>query len=199
MNKQQFTYVLALVDTVAIVVLAFWLGYLSAKCLPGCQVQPIIFKTPGSPIAIHKEPLANQCLEVYGQVRGDLIPEFKIYLFETDSTEYSQVMAAVRNRIPTQSVETGPEKEFSFGCLAPGKYALAVPGFAYNKSIGYPLPLEIGIKNLSLKVAFQGGDLNYALAAFSIQEGPKTIPADTENLCFPLPAAYGRGLKSESI
>ena len=77
--------------------------------------------------------------------------------------------------------------DYDFGCLIAGNYAAMVPGHSYAGAVGFPLPVEFTFRNLSLDIAFQGGDINHAVGAFSIQPGKSTTAAGTKEICFPLP------------
>lgn len=190
MDKQQFTYILAIVDTVAVIIGGFWLGYLVAVFPGNCAAGQAAAEAAGGSIQWIGDRDIDPCLEVYGKVRGDLLPGSKVYLFQTNGSGYFNVMAAVQRGRPLDWTWADKEQRFDFGCLESGDYAVAVPGFSYNASIGYPLPLQLQFRNLDLKIAFQGGDKNYAAGASSIKESPIGEPARTEELCFPLPAAY---------
>jgi len=41
---------------------------------------------------------------------------------------------------------------------------------SYNGFVGSPLPYEFDCPNVSIKIAFQGGDIYYAVGAFSIEK-----------------------------
>jgi hypothetical protein len=45
-----------------------------------------------------------------------------------------------------------------------------VPATSYNRSVGAPLPEEFESHNYSLRVAFQGGDYQFWVGAFSIEK-----------------------------
>jgi hypothetical protein len=45
-----------------------------------------------------------------------------------------------------------------------------MPTTSYNGSKGAPLPYEIDCADVSIKIAFQGGDSKYMVGAFSIEK-----------------------------
>ena len=180
MKQKTLIYVLAAMSMLSLIIAILGLFHPLGRSESVEMSQPVIIVAP-------TEKVSEPCLEVYGKVRGDVLPGSRVYLHQTNSTTYDQVMAAIHRQEPLEWTVVGPKNEFGFGCLPPGSYALSVPGFSYNKSVGYPLPLELMMKDLSLDVAFQGGDLNYAVGAFSIGQLNASEAARTEEICFPLP------------
>jgi len=65
---------------------------------------------------------------------------------------------------------------FSFRCLSIGNYAFVIPTSSYDGAVGSPLPYEFDCENLSLQIAFQGGDYEYSVGAFSIRPTSKDKP-----------------------
>jgi len=61
---------------------------------------------------------------------------------------------------------------FDFPCLIPGKYVFVIEASSFGNSVGSPLPYEFDSRNISLEIAFQGGDSQYAVGAFSIKNLP---------------------------
>ena len=183
MDKNKITFTLAVIDTIALIVLALLQGYLYGQCT---YDKPLVITILRSELPGHK---CESCLEVYGRVLGDLKPNSTVYLFRTNSTHYDDVMAAIKTMEPIESVILDDNQRYDFGCLIAGNYAAVVPGHSYAGAVGFPLPVEFTFRNLSLDIAFQGGDINQAVGAFSIQPGKSTTAAETEEICFPLPIA----------
>ena len=77
-------------------------------------------------------------------------------------------MDEIRSREPIGWAAVDAQKRFGFECLSPGDYAFVVPASAYNGSVGAPLPDEFRCGNLSVEVAFQGGNGRYAVGGFSV-------------------------------
>jgi hypothetical protein len=50
-----------------------------------------------------------------------------------------------------------------------------IPASSYNRSVGYPLPDETCTQNLSIDIAFQGGNYLYAVGAFAVLENNQTF------------------------
>ncbi len=50
-----------------------------------------------------------------------------------------------------------------------GKYVFVIETSSFERSVGSPLPYEFDCQNFSLEIAFQGGDSQYAVGAFSIK------------------------------
>ena len=181
MDKNKVTFTLAVIDTIALIVLSSFQGYLYGQC---GNERPLVIT-----IVKNEAPryTGKPCLEVYGRVLGDLKPNSTIYLFRTNSTHYDDVMAAIKKMEPIDIVILDENQRYDFGCLVAGKYAAVVPGHSYAGAVGFPLPVEYSLKNLSLDIAFQGGDINHAVGAFSIQPGKSTTAAGTKEICFPMP------------
>ena len=181
MDKNKVTFTLAVIDTIILIVLASFQGYLYGQCGNERPLAITIIKKeePGHGC----EP----CLEVYGRVLGDLKPNSKVYLFRTNSTHYEDVMAAIKMKKPLDSVILDENQRYDFGCLIAGNYAAVVSGHSYAGAVGFPLPVEYSFRNLSLDIAFQGGDINHAVGAFSIQPGKSTTAAGTKEIYFSLP------------
>jgi hypothetical protein len=116
------------------------------------------------------------CIDVEGKVLGGIKPCSKVYLFKTSSLNYTVVMAEISNGQSVKQACVNVSKAFKFNCLYPGKYAFVIPTSSYNGSVGSPLPYEFDCVNISLKISFQGGDPDYMVGAFSIEQpGYKNI------------------------
>ena len=129
--------------------------------------------------------LSSACIEVEGTVPGDIIPGSIVFLFETSSEKFSVVMNRIRARQPVSQGTVNASGRFSFVCLSPGKYAFVIPSASFDGAIGFPLPYEFDCKNLSLEIAFQGGDYQYAVGAFSIEDSitGNSLCSETIGLC----------------
>jgi hypothetical protein len=180
MKQKPLIYVMAAMSMLSLIISILSVAHLTGRGESVVMSQPVIIAAPA-------EKASEPCLEIYGKVRGDVLLGSRVYLHQTNGASYDQVMSAIRRQQPIEWTALGPKNEFGFGCLPPGNYALSVPGFSYNQSVGYPLPLELMMKDLSLDVAFQGGDLNYAVGAFSIGQLNASETAKTKEICFPLP------------
>ena len=110
------------------------------------------------------------CIDVYGRVLGDVLIGSEVNLYRVSSTEPAFVMAEIRSREPIDWAAVDAQKRFGFECLSPGAYAFMVPASSYNGSVGAPLPDQIECGNLSVEIAFQGGDGRYAVGGFSINQ-----------------------------
>jgi hypothetical protein len=55
-----------------------------------------------------------------------------------------------------------------------------IPTSSYNRSVGYPLPDETCTENLSIKVAFQGGNYLYAVGVFAVLRREKNLTCDQD-------------------
>ena len=118
----------------------------------------------------------SSCIPVTGTVLGDIVPNAIVYVYETESLNYSDVMSAARRPWPISWALVNASKGFRFGCLWPGNYTFVIPTSAYNGSVGSPLPYEFDCNNLSLEIVFQGGDSAYAVGAFSIEKRDRNEP-----------------------
>ena len=109
---------------------------------------------------------------VEGRVLGDVIQGSRIDLFRVSSTRFEVVMEEIRARRPLAWALVNETKGFRFDHVWPGHWAFVIPSSRYNGSIGAPLPYEFECENISLDIAFQGGDVKYAVGAFWINETP---------------------------
>ena len=116
--------------------------------------------------------IISACIDVEGKVLGGIKPCSKVYLFKTSSLNYTVVMAEISNGQSVKQECVNVSKAFKFNCLYPGKYAFVIPTTLYNGSVGAPLPYEFDCANISLIIAFQGGDSKYMVGAFSIIQSP---------------------------
>ena len=111
---------------------------------------------------------SGACIDVEGTVLGDIVSGSNISLFKTSNTSYRVVMNEIRAKKPSTMGVVNESSGFKFSCLLPGNYAFVIPASSYKGSVGSPLPYEFDCKNFSLEIAFQGGDCQYAVGAFSI-------------------------------
>jgi len=93
-----------------------------------------------------------------------------VHLCQVSSTEPAVVLHEIRSREPIDWAAVDTEKRFRFRCLSPGAYSFVVPASSYNGSVGAPLPDQIECGILSVEVAFQGGDGQYAIGGFSVNQ-----------------------------
>ena len=112
---------------------------------------------------------ASACIDVRGKVFGDVVPGSNISLYETSSLEFNLTMDEIRTKKAIKWSLVNESNGFIFSCISPGNYAFVIPSSSYSSSVGSPLPYEFDCRNLSLRIAFQGGDNWYAVGAFSIK------------------------------
>ena len=79
-------------------------------------------------------------------------------------------MEEIRTGRPIEWSIVDERKRFGFMCLSQGDYAFVIPVSSYNRSVGAPLPDEVECGSMFVDIAFQGGDWQYAVGAFSINE-----------------------------
>lgn len=111
----------------------------------------------------------GDCVDVHGRVLGDIVPTSSVFLYSTSSTVYDTVMSEIKEPFQVASATVNETKGFNFSCLFPGEYAFVIPRSSFDGSVGSPLPYEFDCQNLSLRIAFQGGNYSYAVGAFSIK------------------------------
>jgi hypothetical protein len=111
----------------------------------------------------------GDCVDVRGVVLGDIVPNSSVFLYSTSSTVYDTVMSEIKEPYQVASGAVNETKGFTFSCLFPGSYAFVIPRSSFDGSVGSPLPYEFDCQNLSLRIAFQGGNYSYAVGAFSIK------------------------------
>ena len=112
---------------------------------------------------------SGTCIDVEGKVLGDIIPYSAISLNEISNFNLSDVLATIRSSQPVKREYVNTTGGFKFSCLSSGKFAFVILATAYNGSIGFPLPYEFDCRNFSLRIAFQGGNSQYAIGAFWIK------------------------------
>lgn len=106
---------------------------------PGCLIlsQPNHFDF--QPTAPDKDS-ASTCIKVHGKVLGAIIPNSKVFLFQTPSLNYSIVMGTIRKGYPIGCTYVNKSQGFAFDCLPTGMYAFVIPTASYNGLVGSPLP-----------------------------------------------------------
>ena len=144
-----------------------------ASLLSSCSPSRLAAQTPVAQSAPANES-ASACMDVYGKVLGAVISNSTAYLYITNTVQYDDVMAKVKGDDWAQSTLVNGTKEFMFSCLDFGNYAIMIPTSSYYRSVGYPLPYEICTENLSIEIAFQGGDHQYAVGVFSVHRNNQT-------------------------
>ena len=170
---------------IAFIILIFVEILIILYCLNHSEIIPLKYQKPEH-LKAPSKVVSSACIEVEGTVPGDIIPGSIVSLFETSSINYSIVMNEIRTTQPVSRGTVNKSSRFSFTCLSPGKYAFVIPSSSYDGAIGFPLPYEFDCKNLSLVTAFQGGDYQYAVGAFSIEDflvGNNSVYNETIGLC----------------
>ena len=118
-------------------------------------------------------PLVTQtgdCVGVQGVVLGNITTGSDVFLYETGSPVYRDVMSKIKEGNPIRSSAVNSTKGFNFSCTYPGYYAFVIPTSSYNRSVGSPLPYEFDCEKFSLRISFQGGNPDYAVGAFWINK-----------------------------
>jgi len=156
----------AFIGLVSAAVLFLFMGILFYKC---CSCESRIESGKARVWALWRGS-SSTCIDVYGSVLGDIIPGSRVNLYQVSSTEFSVVMEEIRTGSPIEWSTVDERKRFEFMCIAQGNYAFVIPAFSYNRSVGAPLPDKTEYGSLSVDIAFQGGDWQYAVGAFSINE-----------------------------
>ena len=109
---------------------------------------------------------------------GDLIPNSNAFLYAVPSTEYDDVMRTVHHNNASVTFTVNESQGFMIPCVAAGQYAIMIPTSSYNRSVGYPLPDETCTENLSINIAFQGGNYIYAVGVFEVLRRDKNHTCD---------------------
>ncbi|PKN62587.1 MAG: hypothetical protein CVU57_23335 [Deltaproteobacteria bacterium HGW-Deltaproteobacteria-15] len=99
---------------------------------------------------------------------GDIIPGSNVSLYRVSNTDLDVILREIRTTEPVAREVVNATQGFTFPCVYPGIYAFVIPSSSYKGSRGSPLPYKFDCRNLSLDIAFQGGDSFYAVGAFSI-------------------------------
>jgi hypothetical protein len=135
---------------------------------------------------------SGACIDVEDKVLGDIISYSAVSLNEISNFNLSDVLATIRSSQPVKREYVNTTGGFKFSCLSSGKFVLVLPTTSYNGSIGSPLPYEFDCKNFSLRIAFQGGNSQYAIGAFSI----KNASAHNQSKCTENPFLCQLGSRS---
>jgi hypothetical protein len=113
---------------------------------------------------------ADACVDVEGLVLGDVIPYSNVSLHQVPMLDFDVIMHLIKTTPPVMSSAVNESKAFIFKCLYPGKYVLFIPTSSFNHNrVGSPLPYEFDCEYISLRIAFQGGNKQYMVGAFSIE------------------------------
>ena len=113
---------------------------------------------------------ASACINVHGKVLGVIAPNSKVFLFKSPGLNYSNAMGTIRKGYPIRYTYVNESQGFVFDCLPTGMYTFVIPRASYKGLVGSPLPNEFDCLDVSIKIAFQGGDTHYAVGAFSIEK-----------------------------
>ena len=113
---------------------------------------------------------SSVCINVQGIVLGDITPYSIVSFYETASLNYSVVMNTIKTTRPVKQELVNQTSGFQFDCLSFGEYVFVIPTTSYSGAVGSPLPYEFDCQNISLGIAFQGGDSTYSVGAFSIKK-----------------------------
>lgn len=127
---------------------------------------------------------SGACIDVDGTVLGDPMPDSNVSLYEISNLNFSIVMSEIRAKPSIKWNLMNKTGGFVFTCLSTGNYAFVIPGRSYDGAVGSPLPHEFDCENLSLEIAFQGGDSEYLVGAFSIKQISNDKPACREGPLF---------------
>ena len=125
-------------------------------------------KTPYKQINCDHFRYGPPCVDVSGKVLGDVLPGARIFLYRTSSVNYTSVMEEIRSAQPLAITTVNRTKQFVFYCLGFGNYSFVIPTTSYNGSVGFPLPYEFECPEVTLAIAFQGGNYEFAVGTFSI-------------------------------
>ena len=151
-------------ESAIILSLFVWIMVCECRCF-----EPEI--QPGRPLVSAPASVeSGACIDVHGRVLGNVLPGSRVNLYQVSSTDFSVVMQQIMSRQPIGSAAVDAQRRFGFECLSPGAYAFMIPASSYNGSVGAPLPDEIECGNLSVEIAFQGGDGQYMVGGFSVNE-----------------------------
>ena len=156
----------AFIVLVTVIILSFFVWILFCKCSSSEPEIPSNNTLVSAPASVS----SGACIDVHGRVLGDVLPGSAVHLYQVSSTEPAVVMHEIRSREPIDWAPVDVQKRFGFKCISPGQYAFMIPASSYNRSVGAPLPDEIRCGNLSVEVAFQGGDGEYMVGGFSVNE-----------------------------
>ena len=151
----------------------------------GCANYTCIDPYPPTPAP--SEDTEGACIDVYGKVFGDILPHSNVTLYRTETLSYTVVMTTVRTPKPLTLTPINETSGFVFRCLSAGNYVAVIPSSSFNQSVGSPLPYEFDCQNLSLSIAFHGGDSEFLVGVFTLLNTStqnKTYCPTDDFLCF---------------
>jgi hypothetical protein len=110
-----------------------------------------------------------RCMDITGTVLGKLKPDASITLHRIDSSDYDSIMEEINGADQEGMTKVTTSQSFSFHCLPPGLYLLSIPVSSYDVSVGSPIPIESGQRELKVTAILQGGNSMYLFSVFSIE------------------------------
>ena len=147
-----------------------WVCFIFAFAFLGCA-QKTERPIAASGTEAQSDRNSNACYNVSGFVLGDINLNANVYLYQSSSLEFEAVMMTVRTADPIKTGRVNDLAEFNLSCLSNGKYVVSIPSKSYvNNSVGSPLPYEYENSKASLNIVFQGGDNQFLVGAFTIEE-----------------------------
>ena len=85
-------------------------------------IRPVVSAVPAN-------DSTSACIDVYGRVLGDVVPNSSAYLYRTGSVEYDDVMSEVQGDNFTFTFEVNESQEFMIFFLLYGDYSLMIQNY----------------------------------------------------------------------
>ena len=111
-----------------------------------------------------RPPLVN----VTGFLTESLYNDTDIFLFVTPNTSFNASMYVVEHCHPIQHNKILGNDRFHFGPLPSGNYVVMFERQSLDPVQGFPIIHETNESGIEVKMAFQGGNARYSIAAFTI-------------------------------
>jgi len=171
----------------SVAITSFLLGFIIG-CFCHLQEQPrpneILLKNTQNHTFLNQQDPRKETPDIFftvtGRVLADTFPDTTVFFYPVTSTDFKIVMATIKNSTPIRETTVNATRGFQMECISSGHYAFVIPASSYKLGVGSPLPYEWSQDNYSLDIAFQGGDPEYAVGAFSILTDKGNNPTEAQ-------------------
>ncbi|MCX7013701.1 MAG: hypothetical protein NTW86_14300 [Candidatus Sumerlaeota bacterium] len=109
-------------------------------------------------------------IETVGVLTAPADPDAWLSLYVTPDLSLNASLFVLDHCAPVFRKKVGRSPLFILGPLPQGKYVVMLPSAAFGRSLqGFPVIAPASTPNLTVEMAFYGGNSQYSLAAFSVR------------------------------